>query len=338
MADSYTPVYSGASGGTATTEANRRALYLTMFAGEVLNCFEDAVVMGGKIKQATVTSGKTYQWPVTGIVQAAYHKAGDEIVGHTPSQSEKTISADDILYSDLFFPDVYAALEHYESRAEYARKAAHALAKSKDTAEMSEVIKAARSAATITSVTDGGSQIVSDSFKVGAGGASDTAEKALALFEAFYQAAQLFVEKNVPKPWHAVLRPNEFYAMVKGIQSNGFSLANKDFMFSPANLNTGSLPQIAGFDISVSNLLPSTALTETGDPSGSGTPGTHANIPIHSNHTVSCTKTMGILFNPEAAGTVIWKGLQVKTDYQLERLGDLLVAFFLLGEQTVRPN
>jgi len=308
-----------------------------MFAGEVLNFFDDMTIMDGKHKQVTVQSGKTFQWPATSKVKAAYHKAGDEITGQTPQQSQVTISIDDILYSDLFFADVYEALSHFETRGEYAQAAARELAKTKDIHVMSEICKAANSAATIPGYTNGGSVIVSDSFKIDAAGAADVAEKALALFEAFYQAAQVFIEKNVPKPWYAALRPNEYFAMVKAIQSNGFSLANKDFMMSPANLNEGSLPRLAGFDIVVTNLLPTTNRTATGDASG-GTPGTHAFTPTHTNHTNAHTKTMGILWNPEAVGSVILKGLQVKSQYQLHRFGDLLVAYYLMGHGVLRPE
>ena len=336
-ADTLTPVYGMADGGTATTEANRRALGLTMYAGEVLTYFDDFTIMDGKHKQVTVQSGKTFQFPVTGRTKAAYHKAGNPITGQTPSQSQVTISIDDILYSDLFFPDVYEAIAHYPVRNEYAKQAAHVLAKTKDTAVMVHGLKAARSAATIAGVTQGGTQIVSDAFKVAAGGAADTAELALALFEAHFQAAQIFMEKNIPKPWFSAMRPQEYYGLIKGIQSNGFSMANKDFMFEPANLNTGSFGRLAGFEIVPTNLLPSTNLTATGDASG-GTPGTHADIPTHTNGTLSCTKTIGLLWNPEAMATVILKGLQVKSDYRLEYLGDLLVAFYLLGHGVLRPE
>ena len=335
--DTLTPVYPMADKAVTTTEANRRALGLTMYAGEVLNYFDDATIMDGKHKQVTVQSGKTFQFPVTGRIKAAYHLAGSPIIGQTPSQSQITISIDDILYSDLFFADVYEALNHFSVRNEYAKQAAHVLAKTKDVAVMTKGISAARSAATIPGVTSGGTQIVSDAFKVASGGAADTAELALALFEAHMQAAQTFVEKNIPKPWYSLLRPNEYFAMLKGIQSNGFSLANKDFMFQPANLNTGSLPMLAGFEIITSNLLPHVSMTETGDPSGSGTPGTHAYIPYHSTRAVDCTKTIGLMWNPEAMATVMLKGLQVKSEYKLSYLGDLLVAFFLLRHGVLRP-
>lgn len=339
MADAYTPVYGLADKGVITTEANRRALSLTMFAGEVLNALENMVIMDPFVKQKTVQGSTTYAWPVTGIVHAAYHKAGEEIVGQSAAQQTQiTITADDILYSDLFFPSVYKAFEHFDVVREYAQKAAYAIAQSKDVAQMVTVLKAARSAAHLPGITNGGAQIVTDSFKVATGGAADTAEACLALIEALFAGAQVMDEKNIPRAGRqALFRPNEYYTLLRGIQSNGFSLANKDFMVSPANLNEGIVPRIAGFEVRMSNLLPKTNLTATGDTLG-GTPLTHAAVPVHTNHTADCTKTMGMLWHPEATGTLTWMGLQTRSEYVHERFGDLLLTWLLLGHGVLRPE
>lgn len=337
----YTNVLPGAKLGVSTTEANRRELFLKLFAGQVLNAFEDPTVnlMDSLVRQFSISGGKTLQIPATGYVQGAYHLPGKEIQGQSPQQSERTINVDDLLYVPLFFPSIYDALSHYQVRGEYAKKAGYTLAKAKNNAQIVEVLKAARSAATIPGVTNGGSQILSDKFQVGTGGAADVNEAALTIFEALFQAAEIMDQKLIPtEDRHCMLRPREYYTLVRAIQSNGFSLANKFFMETTSSINTGKLPTIAGFQMHKSNLLPKTNMTETGDPSGSGTPGTLAVLPIHSAHALDCTKTMGMIWHPEASATVTLMGLQVKTDYMLKNLGDLLVAYFVLGHGVVRPE
>lgn len=336
----YTNVLPGAALGVGTTEANRRALFLKLFAGQVLNAFEDPTVnmMDSLVKQFSISGGKTLQIPATGYVQGAYHLPGVEIQGQTPQQNEVLINVDDLLYVPLFFPSLYDALSHYQVRGEYAKKAGYTLAKAKNNAQIAKVLTAARSAANIPGVTNGGSQILSDKFQVGVGGAADVNEAALTIFEALFQSAELMDQKLIPsEDRHCALRPKDYYVLVRAIQSNGFSLANKFFMESPSSINNGTLPKIAGFQMHKTNLLPKVNQTATGDPV-SGTPGTLSSLPVHTNHALDCSKTMGMIWHPEATATVTLMGLQVKTDYMLKNLGDLLVAYFVLGHGVVRPE
>jgi len=323
--------------GVVTTEANRRELLLTQFSGDVLNFFDDKTIMGGRIRQKTISTGKSYQFPVTSYVQAAFHKPGTQITGQDPQNSARTISIDDILYSSLNRHDLYEALGEWSDRQEYAQAMANALAKSKDVMEMCEVIKAARSAATIPGKTNGGTQIVSDSFKVATGGAADSNEMALAIFEALFQARQILIEKNISGQLTFALNPQRYLSLMKAVQTNGFAVANQDYFGIPANLNEATLPRIAGFDIIPTNLLPAANMTATGDAVG-GTPGTFADTPLHTNHTVDASKTIGIIWHPDAVGTVTSIGLRTKMQERVDYLGELLVSYFLLGSGVLRPE
>ena len=182
-----------AKDGTQTTEANRRELGLKMWSGELLNAYDDKVITDGKVRQIVIGDGISAQFPATSKVSGGFHSPGTDVTTQNCEQSERIISLDDVLYASLFWPMQYDLVGHIDVRQEYARASANVLAKAKDTMVFAEIIKAARSSAILTDH-DGGSQIVSDSFKNdgGTAGASDDNEVALAIFNSLFVAAELF--------------------------------------------------------------------------------------------------------------------------------------------------
>jgi len=324
--------------GVETTEANRRALGLKLFAGEIMNVFYDMVYTEGKVRSITIDQGISAQFPHTGVVQGGFHKPGTPITVNTAKQAERTITIDDIIYAANFFPLEYDLIGHLNLRQEYARGAAQVLAESKDIMNFAEIIKAARSGALITGITDGGSQIVSDSFKIGVGGAANEGEVAMAIFQAIFAAVDLFDQKKVAyMSRHMVLRPYHYNLLVRAIMENGFALSNQDFMSIRANINDATLPPIGGITIGKSNMLPSTNLTATGD-AHSGTPNTLASRPVHSNHAVDASKTIGLIWTPECVGNVVRQGLATKMSDELTHLGQLNVSYMLCGAGVLRPE
>lgn len=330
--------------GVQTTEAERRALGLKLFSGEVFNAFNDAVLTEGKVRTITVPDGATsVQFIQTGTVTGGFHQAGTQITSQITKQQARTIALDDILYAATWWPMEYDLIGHVDTRAEYARQAGIVLANSKDTANFAELIKCARSAATIPGVTSAGSQISSDKFKLSAnsgadGGAIDETELAVALFNAIFAAAELYDTKNVPEGQrYLALRPYHYHLLVRTIMSQGFALTNKDYMSMPANINEATLPPIAGIQILKSNRVPSTNLTATGDAHG-GTPNTQAAVPVHTNHVVDCRKTIGIIWTPDSIGNAVRQGIATKAESQLDYLGDLVVSMTLMGVGVLRPE
>ena len=56
------------------------SLFLKVFSGEILTTFEEQNVMKDLHMVRTISSGKTAQFPVTGVASAAYHTVGEDIV------------------------------------------------------------------------------------------------------------------------------------------------------------------------------------------------------------------------------------------------------------------
>lgn len=324
--------------GVEITEANRRALGLKLFAGEIMNVFYDTVFTEGKVRSITINEGISAQFPHTGVVQGGFHKPGTPLTFNTAKQAERTISIDDIIYAALSFPLEYDLLGHLNLRSEYARGAGQVLAEAKDIMNFAEIIKAARSAALIAGETDGGSQIVSDSFKIGAGGAANEGEVAMAIFQAIFAAVDIFDTKKVPYMNRMMcLKPYHYNLLVRAIMENGFALSNSDFMSIRANINDASLPPIGGIQIFKSNMLPSTNLTATGDAHG-GTPNTLAARPVHTNHAVDARKTIGLIWTPECVGNVVRQGLATKMSDELTHLSQIHVSYMLCGAGVLRPE
>lgn len=324
--------------GVQGTEAERRALGLKVFAGEVMNIFYDTVYTEGKVRSITINGGISAQFPHTGAVQGGFHKPGTPITVNTAKQAERVITIDDIIYAASFFPLEYDLLGDLNLRQEYARGQAQVLAESKDVMNFAEITKAARSGALIAGETDGGSQILSDSFKIGAGGATTEGEVAMAIFQAIFAAVDIFDTKKVPyMSRHMVLKPYHYNLLVRAVMENGFGLSNQDFMSIRANINTATLPPIGGITIGKSNMLPSTNLTATGDAHG-GTPNTLAARPVHTNHAVDASKTIGLIWTPECVGNVVKQGLATKMSEELTHLGQLNVSYMLCGGGVLRPE
>ena len=327
-----------ASLGVQTTEAERRALGLKVFSGEVMNAYVDEVLTEGKVRTITIQDGISAQFIQTGKVQGGFHQAGTSITTQITKQAEKTITIDDILYAATWWPLEYDLIGHIDTRAEYARQSGIVLAHSKDTANFANILKAARSAAIISGVTSAGSKIVSDSFKVDAAGAADEEELAMALFNAIFAASELYDTKNVPEGQrYMALKPYHYHLLVRTIMSNGFALSNSRYMSMAANINDASLPPIAGIQILKSNRVPSTNLTATGDAS-SGTPNTLSSLPVHSNHVVDASKTIAAIWTPDCVGNVVRQGLASKMEEQLSELGQLVVTYMLMGAGVLRPE
>ncbi len=334
----FTSIIPLASLGVETTEADRRALGLKLFAGEIMNIFYDMIFTEGKVRSITIGEGTSAQFPHTGVVQGGFHKAGTPITINSTKQAERTITIDDIIYAALFFPLEYDLIGHLDFRQDYARGAAQVLAETKDTMNFAEIIKAARSAALIAGETDGGSQIVSDSFKIGAGGAATEGEVAMALFQAIFAAVDIFDTKKVPyMNRHMALRPYHYNLLVRAVMENGFALSNADYMSLRADINNATLPPIGGINIGKSNMVPSSNLTATGDASG-GTPNTLSTSPVHTNHTVDASKTIGVIWTPECVGNVVKQGLATKMSEELTHLGQLNVSYMLVGGGVLRPE
>jgi hypothetical protein len=296
--------------------------YLKMFSGELFKAYESACIAKGTIMNRTIKGAKSAQFIFTGRMQAAYHTPGTPILGSgDPPVAEKTIICDDLLISSAFVYDLDETLAHYSLRSEIAKKIGHALAESYDKKIFRIIAKAAREAHPITAgpgPEPGGSII-----RIGSGNQYN----AQALVDAFFEAAAILDEKNLPKEGrHAILNPRQYYALISQVDTN---ILNRDFGNSSGNLTSGQgLYEIAGIKIKTSNNLPFLAGT------------VNAVSGENNDYSGDFSTHCGLIYYKEAAGVVEAIGPSVQTtsgDVKVMYQGDLIVGRLAMGAGTLNP-
>jgi len=298
------------------------ATYLKLFSGELFKAYESATIAKGTVQSRTLKNGKSMQFIFTGRMTADYHVPGTPILGSgDPPVAEKTIVCDDLLVSSAFVYDLDETLAHYSLRSEIAAKIGHALAEAYDKKIFRQIAKAAREAHPITAAPGpepGGSQI-----NLGAGNEYN----AQALVDAFFEAASIMDEKNLPKQNRvAVLSPRQYYALVSQVDTN---ILNRDFGNAQGNLNSGEgLYEIAGISIRRSNNLPFLA-------------GVVAGVQGENNdYSGDFTNSCGLIYQKDAVGVVEAIGPQVQTtgaDVRTMYQGDIIVGRLAMGAGTLNP-
>jgi hypothetical protein len=304
------------------------ATYLKLFSGEMFKAYESACIAKGTVQNRTLRNGKSMQFIFTGRMTADYHTPGTPILGSgDPPVAEKTIIMDDLLISSAFIYDLDETLAHYSLRSEISKKIGHALAEAYDKKVFRTIAKAAREAHPVTAAPGpepGGSII-----QLGAG----NQYSAQHLVDAFFEAASILDEKNVPREGrHAVLSPRQYYALVSQVDSN---ILNRDFGNTQGNLNSGDgLYEIAGISIKRSNNLPFMI-------TGSGSGGAVARVNGENNdYSGDFTNSCGLIYMKDAAGVVEGIGPSVQTtgsDVKTMYQGDIIVGRLAMGVGTLNP-
>ena len=298
------------------------ATYLKLFSGELFKAYESATIAKGTVQSRTLKNGKSMQFIFTGRMMAGYHTPGTPILGSgDPPVAEKTIICDDLLVSSAFVYDLDETLAHYSLRSEIAAKIGHALAEAYDKKIFRTIAKSAREAHPITAAPGpepGGSVI-----QLGVQKEYD----AQALVDAFFEAASIMDEKNLPKQGRqAILSPRQYYALISQVDSN---ILNRDYGNNSGNLQSGEgLYEIAGIPIKRSNNLPFLAGT------------VNAISGENNDYSGDFSTHCGLIYHKDAAGVVEAIGPQVQTtgsDVRTMYQGDIIVGRMAMGCGTLNP-
>jgi hypothetical protein len=319
-------------------------LFLKQFAGEVLTTFETENVMMPLHTVRSISSGKSAQFPTTGIASATYHTPGESLMvtdnGGNPAASkylsrirhaEVVISIDDMLVSSAFISNIDEAKNHYDVRSIYSTEIGRQLAYVADKNLIRCVIAGAR--ATTDRFGNSDAAYLGSALEYNAEATAGSALEA-ELVKPFFDAAQKMDEKGVPSTdRYAVVTPAFYYQLIN---------VNKDVIsrdYNPEGNGSkagGYIVQVAGIRIMKSNNVPTT--------DESSATNVHGNAGVQNNvfggtkgyGEVSFAKTKGIIFHKEAVGTVKLLDLGVESDYSIERQGTLMVAKYAMGHGILR--
>ncbi len=295
--------------------AGDNAMFLKVWAGEVLTAFRKATVFESLHKVRTIASGKTAQFPIIGLNSAAYHTPGDQIVGTAQKVAEATVNIDDKLISHVFLPDIDEAKNHYDVRAQFSVEMGNALAYTYDQNVAAVIAKAARTATNFNTDLPGGTRV-----KIIA--ASKAAVTGAQLAAALFAAAQSMDENNLPEnDRYCALAPREYYKLVQ--ETN---VINRDWGGAGAYAD-GTVLKVAGISIIKSNHLPTTNRSAVAGENNA--------------YNADYTDNVALVWNPMAAGTVKLMDLKMETtgsDVHAIWQGTFMIASMAIGTGILRPD
>lgn len=300
--------------GQVNAAGDAQALFLKVFAGEILTAFEINNAMLSRHHIRTIQSGKSAQFPVMGRAVANYHTPGAALNGQSIKHAEEIITIDGLLVADVFLANLDEAMNHYDVRGPYAKELGNALKVAFDKNVIQEGVLGARASNKITGL-PGGTQIKNNKFRICTGGAASTTEKATALGEALFLAAQKLAENNVTENAYCMLRPAEYYTLVQNL-----NLIN-NLYGGAGSIAKGNIIEVAGIEIVMSNNVPSTDLTAA------------------TFHGGDFTKTIGLIFVESAIGTVKLMDLSIQVGaFDNRYQGHLTTATYAMGHKYLRPD
>ncbi len=295
-----------------------KALFLKVFAGEVLTAFKENCVTEDKHMVRNIQNGKSAQFPILGKIGAEYHTPGKEITGLNLPANERVITIDDLLISHAFIANIDEAMNHYDVRGPYSQEIGRALAYAYDKHILQLAVKASRDSAPVSTEAGGGK--VTD-----AGLLTDTtAEK---LVGALFSAAQKLDEKFIPEDDRfAFLNPAAYYLLAQNTKiMNRFWGGEGEYagakVLRVAGLNVvKSIHAPFGQDIKTVAAGGDAVLAGTGD-----------------KYAVDATNTVGVVMHKAAVGTVKLMDMAMESQYDIRRQGTLMVAKYAMGHGVLRP-
>ena len=363
--------------GVLTTYTANNELFLKVFSGEVLQTFETATVMKPLHMVRTITSGKSAQFPVTGIASASYFTPGVDLVqGTLPASglvssikhSEVTINIDDLLLSSTFIDKLDEAKNHYDVRSIYSTELGRALARTMDKNLIGVAINAAFSGHPVTppspsfipaaytpraaNINPVSSELTGSVFADNALGLASTNSNATTtttarpdipttgvakFIEGMFYMAAEFDRKDVPSEERYVVLTPASYYNIVN-SSDGKDLINRDYNPDPSNsFVNAQIASVAGFRMIRSNIS-AQVFGRIVPAVGSGAAASPF-VPGHRNsYSGNFSRIKAVCFQKQAFGTVKLLDLAMESEYDIRLQGHLMVAKYAMGHGYLRPE
>lgn len=320
------------SGGAAGTE---RDLFLKVFSGEVLAAYKKNLVVSPLVRNRTIQSGKTAQFPITGRSNAVIHAVGTNILTENGLEvsnggaaaglmtkitaNERTIHIDDKIISATFIDELDEAMSHYDYRSPFSAELGLALAYAREKLLLRIMNKGSAVAALPPHPAGGGA------INIGVGGVFTTAE----FIAGAYQAAEELDDGHVsPEDRVIAVTPNIWWQLVQST-----ILQDKDYG-GYGKMPEGIVIKIAGMQIIKSTILKELVVEDVAAGAAFGTI-----AGLHNDYDGSdFTGVLAIVFHKSAVGTLTLRGLSMQMEYKTEYQGDLLLARMAMGNGYLRPD
>ena len=298
------------------------ALFLKVFAGEVITSFDRASKTAGADMVRSISSGKSATFPVLGRIAAEYHAVGTEILGSAVNANEKVITINDLLISSVFVSNIEEAKSHWDVRSAYSTEMGRALSFQKDKHILQTIGLASLASASVT-----GGDATTNVVNTGIANATD-ATAANAMIDAIFAAAKELDANYVPSEGRkCFMRLEEYYKL-----ANATNAVNVDFTGGAnGGVASGKVMKIAGIElVPVPHFVDSnvTAVPDKGSATNGGS------FP----QAVNLSNFVALVSHPSAVGTVKLMDLAVEKEYDIRRQGTLMVAKYSMGHGVLRPE
>jgi hypothetical protein len=298
------------------------ALFLKVFAGEVITSFDRASKTQGADMVRSISNGKSASFPVMGRIGAEYHAVGAEILGSAVNSNEKVITINDLLISSVFVSNIEEAKNHWDVRSAYSTEMGRALSFQKDKHILQTIGQATLASANVT-----GGDATTNVVNTGIASATD-ATAANAMIDAIFAAAKELDANYVPSEGRkCFMRLEEYYKL-----ANATNAVNVDFSGGAnGGVASGKVAKIAGIELVPVPHFVSSNVTSGAD-AGSATNG--GSTP----QAVNLANFVALVSHPSAVGTVKLMDLAVEKEYDIRRQGTLMVAKYSMGHGVLRPE
>jgi hypothetical protein len=356
--------------------SNKDELFLKVFSGEVLTTFEENNIMMPLHRVRTISSGKTAQFPTTGVAEAKYHNPGESLFGDEYNgsagaapdylsrvrHSEVTIAIDGVLTASAFLADIDEAKNHYEVRSIYSTEIGRQLAYYADKAVIRTIIGGARATTgRFGAITAGGEDVYGGAqLNVGTTGPNAQRIHVTPGFSAVSDriggdadglSGLLASAAAGPLILDAIFTAATLMDQ-KNVPSQGrycvlppqlyYKLVQGNFDAinrDYGNDGNGSVAQGNIVSVCGIRVLKSNHVPNTNESSDPLLASAQVNNdPFNSGQGYGAAfgLTCGLIFQTEAAGTVKLMDLAMESEYFMERLGTLMMAKYAMGHDVLR--
>ena len=303
-------------------------LFLKVFGGEVFAAFSEKVHTADKHVVKEISSGKSAQFPKTWKVSAAYHSAGQEMLGQDTDETERVITIDGLLVAHIGIYDLDEAMSHFAVRASYTSELGKALARVFDENVYRTIVKTARADSSLAGASstspfpDG--TIITSSDVTGTIAAAGGEE----WHEVMRKMQVKAEDRNYDGEMWLATTPTTFdgtaYSQAGGAATNPFMFADNRTQTGAGFSAAGGMDMLKVRKVSMfaTNLLPQANDT--------------ANADVKAKYRADYTATLAAGWGREGVGTVKLIGMGIEQTRDVRRQEDFVVAKIAVGHGPLR--
>ncbi|WAT31170.1 hypothetical protein [Pseudomonas sp. GXZC] len=321
----------GANQGKGQSPADKLALFLKVFGGEVLTAFMRRAVTMDKHMVRTIQNGKSASFPVMGRTGGYYLAPGESLDDKRGDikHSEKVIQIDGLLASDVLIYDIEDAMNHYDVRAEYSAQLGEALAIAADGAVLAEMAALCN----LPAANDENIEGLGSASVLGVGKAADLSDPAklgLAILAQLTIARAKLTKNYVPAADRKFYTtPENYSAILAALLPNA---ANFSALTDP---ETGNIRNVMSFEVIE---VPHLTAGGAGDDLA-GTNRKHA-FPATAGGDVrvALDNVVGLFNHRSAVGTVKLRDMALERARRSEYQADQIIGRYAMGHGGLRPE